>query len=93
MAQHHGRAGRPWRRLSAQVKARARNGEPCWLCGHRIDTRLGPLDPLSFAVDHVIPLARGGSPHDPSNLRPSHRRCNARKGDREAPAVRTSRAW
>jgi 5-methylcytosine-specific restriction endonuclease McrA len=93
MAQHHGRAGRPWVRLTKQVKLRALNGEPCWLCGHPIDVTLHHLDPWSFTVDHVVPLSRGGSGNDPANVRPAHRRCNLGRGNREPEQVQTSRRW
>ena len=97
MPRSKGRTGRPWRRLAAQVRARAANGEPCWLCGHPIDLTLPWRDPQSFTVDHARSLATGGAPRDPDNLRPSHRLCNARKGDgtrrRSQPLARTSRAW
>jgi 5-methylcytosine-specific restriction endonuclease McrA len=60
----------------------------CWICG----------EPGADGVDHVIPLARGGTEH-PSNLRPAHhkipnsqgRRCNLEKGTKDyAPIVRRS---
>jgi 5-methylcytosine-specific restriction endonuclease McrA len=54
-----------------QVRARMQvYGERCYLCG----------DPYE-AIDHVIPLARGGS-HWPANLRPICTTCNSRKGAR-----------
>lgn len=43
-------------------------GGRCWMCGTAADT-----------IDHVIPLARGGSEW-PSNLRPACRSCNSSKG-------------
>ena len=45
-------------------------GGSCWMCGGRADS-----------MDHVIPLARGGS-NWPANLRPACRSCNSRKGAR-----------
>jgi 5-methylcytosine-specific restriction endonuclease McrA len=53
----------------------AEHGMVCHLCGQPID---GMAD-LHF--DHVIPLARGGA-HAAENIRPSHKRCNLRKGAR-----------
>jgi len=37
--------------------------------------------PLSPTIDHVIPLAKGGT-HEPSNCRTACYQCNNRKGDR-----------
>ena len=52
----------------AAVAARiAYYGGRCYLCG-------APYQ----EIDHVIPLARGGS-HWPANLRPACRSCNRRK--------------
>ncbi|MFE2041661.1 HNH endonuclease [Streptomyces sp. NPDC059477] len=76
------RNGRPWRRLTAEIR---RRGEPCWICGHHINLSLDPRHPMSFTVDHVTPLARGGALLDPANLRACHRACNSRKRDRTTP--------
>jgi len=46
-------------------------GGKCWMCGALADT-----------IDHVIPLARGGS-HWPANLRPACRSCNCSKKARK----------
>lgn len=87
-ASHH---GRPYRRLCAQVRAQR---QPCWLCGHDIDLTLPATHPMSFTLEHVVPVARGGDPLDPANARSAHRRCNSIKGDRPAqPHAPTSRAW
>ncbi len=45
-------------------------GGRCWMCSADADS-----------IDHVIPLARGGT-NWPSNLRPACRRCNSAKGAR-----------
>jgi hypothetical protein len=50
-------------------------GMVCHLCGGQILTRRD----LNF--DHVIPLTRGG-PHVQENIRPSHKKCNASKGNK-----------
>lgn len=65
-------AGR-WRRICA------RDGYVCWLCRELIDPAfLGP-HPLGPSVDHVVPIAAGGTDDD-SNLRPAHYGCNSRRG-------------
>uniref|UniRef100_UPI00052681B7 hypothetical protein n=1 Tax=Streptomyces graminis TaxID=1464081 RepID=UPI00052681B7 len=51
------RNGRPYRRLVAALKAQ---GDPCARCGHNIDPTLNARHPLSFTLDHVVPLSRGG---------------------------------
>ncbi|MEU8055701.1 HNH endonuclease [Microbispora bryophytorum] len=91
MPRSKGRAGRPWRRIRAQVLAES---SVCWLCGKWIDQTLPPQHPMSATVDHVIPISRGGPELDPSLLRPAHRSCNSRKGNRpEAKPSRNSRQW
>jgi 5-methylcytosine-specific restriction endonuclease McrA len=74
-----------WRKVRAQVLAAS---TICHLCG----------EDGADAVDHVIPLAQGGS-NDRSNLRPAHHyvansrgeHCNMRKGSKLiAPVMRRS---
>jgi 5-methylcytosine-specific restriction endonuclease McrA len=47
------------------------------------------------AVDHIIPLSRGGDPTHPTNLQPVCRNCNSVKGNRDdlQPTNRTTRDW
>ena len=45
-------------------------GRRCWICGKPFQ-----------AIDHVIPLSKGGT-NWPANLRPICKRCNSRKRDR-----------
>jgi 5-methylcytosine-specific restriction endonuclease McrA len=59
----------------------ARDGWNCHLCGDPIDREAVAPEPLAPTLDHVVPLARGGS-HTMRNLRPAHFICNARKSDR-----------
>ncbi|MFE3381915.1 HNH endonuclease [Streptomyces anulatus] len=85
------RNGRPYRRLVAAVKAL---GHPCARCGRPIDPRLNARHPMSFTLDHAIPLALGGSLLDPANARSMHRRCNSAKGARLSPTPpKTSWTW
>lgn len=57
----------------------ARDGWCCQLCGGPIDATLRSPDPGSASVDHVVPLARGGS-HTQDNVQAAHLGCNVRKG-------------
>src|SRR3546814_1352433 len=60
----------------------AKTGAGCWICGKPIDYTLKTLDPLSYEVDHVVPLssAKNDSERDRhdtlANKRASHRACN-----------------
>lgn len=75
--------------LRNRVKAM---GLPCHLCGQPIDysltTYIDPKDgrrkrhPLSFELDELVPVSKGGSPFDPDNVEPAHRICNQRRGNR-----------
>jgi len=75
-----------------------RRGEPpCALCGDPIDYKAHHLDPLSFTVDHTIPLNKGGS-DDLDNKQPTHRKCNRAKSDtleaeQPEPTWVTGRCW
>ena len=59
----------------------ARDGAICHLCTKPIDLTLSGHDLMGLTIDHVIPIARGGS-HTLDNLKPAHRTCNARKSSR-----------
>ncbi|WP_090263194.1 HNH endonuclease [Pseudomonas panipatensis] len=75
--QGSGRGGRPWRRLRDKVLARDK-----YLCRCEECTRLGRLREAN-EVDHVIPLALGGS-DEPGNLVAINDDCHRRKTQREA---------
>lgn len=58
----------------------------CQLCGQPIDRTLAWPHPLSMTIDHIHPLALGGT-HEPSNVQLAHAVCNSRKCDRVDEAV------
>ena len=60
----------------------AKLGRPCHLCGHAIDYSLPAGHPMSYELDEIIPVSRGGDPLDESNVAPAHRICNQRKGNK-----------
>ena len=62
-----------YKRFVSKVKARR---DPCAICWHPIDYNLATPDPMSFEVDHVVPVSEGGDPYDPANGQASHRCCN-----------------
>ena len=75
-------------------------GAPCALCGKPIDYSLPAGHPMSFEVDEVVPVGKGGDPLDFGNTQPCHRLCNQGKGEGGAgpsPPTRaglpTSRDW
>jgi hypothetical protein len=84
--ERNGRATSTWKRVRLRVLAES--GGICWLCGH----------PGADTVDHVRPLAEGGT-NDPANLRAAHgpRRpeygCPGNYGRKGSPAPRLSRDW
>lgn len=56
-----------------------RDGWICQLCGKKVPRdRLAP-HPLSASLDHIVPLAAGGT-HEPANVQLAHFRCNSLKG-------------
>ena len=62
-------------------KTFAKDDNECQLCGEPMDMASKAPHPLSPTVDHIIPLARGGT-HEPANVQSAHFICNAYKGDR-----------
>lgn len=59
-----------------------RKGLPCALCGQPIDYSLPAGHPMSYELDEIVPVSRGGDPLDERNVQPAHRVCNQRKGNR-----------
>jgi len=65
-----------------------RDGAVCHICNAPIDIALSGRHQMGLTIDHVIPLARGGS-HTLGNLKPAHRVCNQRKSSTLPDDVRT----
>jgi len=71
--------------MSPERRARVRRallrkyGPICQLCFTRIDLHVLYPDPWSWSVDHIQPVALGGT-NMMTNLRPAHRRCNEARG-------------
>lgn len=71
------RTGRPYLRLRRQVL----DEEPsCGICGGGIDPNLLYPHPLSGSLDHIVPLAAGGTALDRDNVRAAHLYCNKSRG-------------
>jgi 5-methylcytosine-specific restriction endonuclease McrA len=89
-------AGRNTTTRDQHRRAIARTKPDCALCGNPIDYTLRSPDPMSYEVDHIVPLARGGQ-DDLSNKQASHRQCNRAKWhtlpDLEPRTYVTTRNW
>lgn len=70
MTEHYGGA----RAARLRKLTRETYGDICHLCGQ-------PIAEGQFSADHLIPRSLGGT-DDIGNLRPAHRRCNSRRGNR-----------
>lgn len=79
---------REYRHLRADLKEQWRTtNTPCALCGQAtIDWDAPANEPDSFELDHKISRkARPDLAMNPTNMQPSHHRCNRSKG--EGPAL------
>ena len=77
------------RRARARLKARH---DPCWICeafgrNAAIDYDLPAGHPMSFEVDELIPVSKGGSPIEMGNLAATHRYCNEWRGNKSVEEV------
>lgn len=79
--------GHARRQVRAWLKAQ---GLPCHICGMAIDYDLPAGDPMSFEVDEIVPVSKGGSPIDRANVAPAHRICNERRGNKSLAALNGS---
>lgn len=74
----------------------------CGICGHPVDKTLPAGHDWAPEIDEIIPISRGGSPTQRTNVQLTHRVCNQRKSNRlpeehtqrptDAP-LPTSRTW
>ena len=88
-----GRSTRNWKELCKRV--RTEQAAVCWLCGKPIALTLHHYDKWAFTVDHK--KSRETHPElaeTYSNLAPSHKSCNSRKGvGLPQYEVKGSRVW
>ena len=54
----------------------------CGLCGYPVDVTLKPPNPMAPAIDHIIPVSKGGHPSAINNLQLTHSTCNRQKSDK-----------
>lgn len=94
---HNGRIGKAKRR-AVERGVDADNIDPfavcgyykwtCYICGRKTPRSLrGTTDPLAPEVDHIVPLAKGGT-HTWSNVACACRECNQKKHDGELGQLR-----
>ena len=74
-----------WRRVRAL-------GLPCWICGLPIAYDAPSKTPLSFELDELVPVSKGGDPASMSNTATAHRCCNQWRSDRSVATVERIRA-
>lgn len=60
-----------------------RDGYKCQICGKRLAMTKTAPHPKAPTIDHVIPLAQGGT-HERNNVQAAHFLCNSLKSDRAA---------
>lgn len=63
-------------------RAIRRTKPPCGICEGEIDYNLPHTDPMSFVVDHIVPIAKGGA-DVLENKQAAHRSCNRTKSDKQ----------
>lgn len=66
-----------------RMKIFERDRWQCHICNTRVKRDMVVPHPLAPTIDHLIPLAAGGT-HEPANVATAHFLCNSRKGDRGA---------
>lgn len=67
-----------------------RDGWTCWLCHLPVDRDADPQSDYAPSLDHIIPLANGGT-HQRANAATAHRGCNARRSNHPTLTVNGNR--
>ena len=75
-------SGRHRRGFEANRKIIYATQTHCAICGQPVDFSLKFPDPMSPTADHIIPVAKGGSPSALENLQLAHLACNRAKSDK-----------
>jgi hypothetical protein len=75
--------GTRWAKLKREFRVHCEaTHQPCWICREPINYQADWRHRDAFQPDHHYPVST--HPHlqyEPTNLRPSHRRCNASRGN------------
>lgn len=79
------RTGHRWRQLRARVLDEE---DVCYWCGLPVDKDLPGTHPAGPSVEHLLPLAQGGSLLDRDNVTLAHLGCNVSRGSRARPGNR-----
>ena len=72
-----------WVEAVDRMDVAKRDGWRCHICDGRVDGGLAWPHPLSASIDHLVPIAAGGS-HSMANVALAHLRCNISKGTKPA---------
>lgn len=67
-------------------------GAPCWICGLPIAYDLPAGHPLSYELDELIPVSKGGSPDTMDNCHAVHRACNQWRSNKSVRTVEQTKA-
>lgn len=73
------RGANSFRRQQTKAYLAERDGDRCHLCHKPIDLELAYPHSRSASIDHLVPVADGGS-NDATNLALAHLACNIRRG-------------
>lgn len=69
-----------WVEYVSRIVVFKRDRYQCWICLGMVKRKYDSNDPASPTIDHVVPLAKGGT-HSYANCRTAHAICNSLKSD------------